>query len=262
MWHRTLPRSAAGTTLGSVMRTYSRFNFDPLENCVACTRKSDSFFCCLPSVSLQAFDDLTFTNIYPKGTILMSEGEALHGILHLCQGSVKLSISSDDGKTLITRIAEPGEALGLSAVISGNPSNVTAETLTPSQVNFVRRDDLLRLLSSSPPAAANALRQLAAECEVGTDRARAMELSQSAAAKLASVLLSWSAGHGIPTGVGIRIQVPMTHDDISHLLNTSRETVTRLLHDLRDEQVISMRGSTLIIHDKPWLEALVSLQPR
>lgn len=243
------------------MRTAPRYGFDLFENCVTCTWKSDSFFCELPPPSMQAFDDLTFTNIYPKGAILMSEGEAPRGIFQLCHGSVKLSISSEDGKTLTTRIAERGEALGLSAAISGNPSKVTAETLAPSQVNFVRREDFLRLLSSSTFAAANALRQLAAECEAGTDRVRAMELSQSAAAKLASLLLSWCAERGMTTESGIRMQVLMTHDDISHLINTSRETVTRLLRDLRDERVISVKGSNLIIHDKPWLEALVAPDP-
>ncbi len=240
------------------MRTIPRYGFDLFENCLACTWRSSSFFCELPSSSLQAFDDLTFTNIYPKGAVLMSEGEAPRGIFQLCHGSVKLSISSEDGKTLITRIAAQGEALGMSATISGNPSKVTAETLAPSQVNFVRRDDFLRLLSSSTFAAANALRQLAGECEAGTDRVRTMELSQSAAAKLANLLLSWCADRGMTTDGGIRMQVLMTHDDISHLINTSRETVTRLLRDLRDERVISVRGSNLTIHDKPWLEALVA----
>jgi CRP-like cAMP-binding protein len=48
----------------------------------------------------------------------------------------------------------------------------------------------------------------------------------------------------------------MTHDDISHLINTSRETVTRLFRDLRDERLISVKGSNVIIHDKLRLEEL------
>jgi CRP/FNR family transcriptional regulator, cyclic AMP receptor protein len=241
------------------MRGLQRYGFDLFENCQACTWRTAGFFCSLPPAALQAFDALTFTNIYPKGAILFSEGETPRGIFHLCNGSAKLSISSEDGKTLITRIVEQGESLGLSAVISGKPSKVTAETLSPSQVNFVRRDDFLRFLVSCPEGAANALRQLAAECEAGTDRVRAMELSQSAAGKLASLLLAWCAERGTKTDGGIRMQVLMTHDDISHLINTSRETVTRLLRDLRDERVISVKGSSLIIHNKTRLESLIAL---
>jgi CRP/FNR family transcriptional regulator, cyclic AMP receptor protein len=240
------------------MRGSQRYGFDLFENCQACTWRGPSFFCQLPSETLQAFDALTFTNIYPKGAILFSEGETPRGIFQLCHGSVKLSISSEDGKTLITRIVEQGEPLGLSATISGNPSKVTAETLEPSQVNFVRREDFLRFVRGSTVAATNALRQLAAECEAGSERVRAMELSQSAAGKLAGLLLSWCAERGKSSETGIRMQMLMTHDDISHLINTSRETVTRLLRDLRDEQVISVKGSSLTIHNKPRLEELVA----
>ena len=240
------------------MRGIPRYGFDLFENCLACTWRNASFFCELPAAHLQTFDALTFTNIYPKGAILFSEGEMPRGIYQLCHGSVKLSITSEEGKTLITRIVEQGEALGMSATLSGNPSKVTTETLAPSQVNFVRRDDFLKFLDSTTVASANALRQLAAECEAGTDRIIAIELCRSAVGKLASLLLSWCAERGMTTDGGIRMQVLMTHDDISHLINTSRETVTRLLRDLRDENVISVKGSNLIIHDKPRLEALVA----
>jgi CRP/FNR family transcriptional regulator, cyclic AMP receptor protein len=242
----------------SVTRGTQRYGFDLFENCLACSWRGEGFFCQLPAQALKDFDALTFTNIYPKGAILFSEGEPSRGIFQLCHGSVKLSMSSEDGKTVITRIVEQGEALGLSSAISGNPGRVTAETLVPSQVNFVRRDDFLRFLNTSTVASANALRQLAIECEAGADRVKAMELSQSATGKLAGLLLSWCAERGRSTEGGIRVQVLMTHDDISHLINTSRETVTRLLRDLRDERVISVKGSNVIIHDKPRLERLVA----
>lgn len=240
-----------------VNRGTQRYGFDLFENCLACSWRGEGFFCQLPAEVLKEFDALTFTNIYPKGAVLFSEGEPTRGIFQLCHGSVKLSMSSEDGKTLITRIVEQGEALGLSSAISGNPSRVTAETLVPSQVNFVRRDDFLRFLNTSIAASVNALRQLAIECEAGATRVKAMELSPSATGKLAGLLLSWCAERGLSTDSGIRVQVLMTHDDISHLINTSRETVTRLFRDLRDEKMISVKGSNVIIHDKVRLERLV-----
>jgi hypothetical protein len=47
------------------------------------------------------------------------------------------------------KMAEPGEALGLSAVISGTPYELTAETAGPCQVNFIDRDALMRSIPSS-----------------------------------------------------------------------------------------------------------------
>ena len=56
------------------------------------------------------------------------EGQTPRGIVVLCSGKVKLSTTSRDGKVLILKMADPGEALGLSAVISGTPYELTAET--------------------------------------------------------------------------------------------------------------------------------------
>ena len=64
----------------------------------------------------------------------------------LCKGRVKLSICASDGKTLILKIAEPGEVLGLSATVSGKAYELTAETIDPCQVNFVKREDFLHFL--------------------------------------------------------------------------------------------------------------------
>jgi CRP/FNR family transcriptional regulator len=243
----------------SVTMRGSPYGFSSIENCQTCTWRQDGFFCQLPRETLAAFDAMTFTNVYPEGAILFSEGQAPRGVFMLCHGTVKLSISSGEGKTLITHVAEQGEILGISACISGATHNIAAETLEPSQVNFVRREDFLRCVAAYPAASSNALRQLSLECDAGSDHIRALGLSRSAAEKLAHLLLSWCLQHGTITENGTRVQVLMTHDDISQLIGTSRETVTRLLRDFRDQRIVSIKGSNLIVHNKAALEALVLL---
>lgn len=241
------------------MRGTPPYGFTLFENCGSCRWPSSRFFCELPEEALAAFDALTFTNVYPAGAILFSEGQPVRGVFMICHGSVKLSISSGEGKTLITRVAEAGEMLGLSSTVSGNPYKSSAETLEPSQINFVRREDFVRFLQRWPPGTAHALRQLTLECEAENDYIRALNLSQSAAEKLANLLLRWCNHHGTETEGGTRVQVLMTHDDISQVIGTSRETVTRLLKDFRDQKMISIKGSNLIVHDRAGLEAMVML---
>lgn len=242
------------------MRRPPPYGFALFENCLTCKWRGDRFFCQLePEEVLKEFDGITFTNVYPEAAILYAEGQLPRGVFLLCHGSAKLSISSEDGKTLITRVAEAGELLGLSSAISGNPYKASAETLEPSQVNFVKREDFLRFLETYARASANANRQLADECEAGADYIRALGLSHSAAEKLANLLLSWCSHHGKETENGTRVQVLMTHEDISQRIGTSRETVTRLLKEFREQNIISVKGSNLIVLDKAALEALVLL---
>ena len=240
------------------MRT-APYGFELFENCVACKWRMEDFFCNLDEKALKSFDTLAFTNVYPEGAVLFAEAQPPRGIFLICRGSAKLSISAGDGKTLITHIAQAGEVLGISSVFTGNPYKSTAETLEPTQVNFVRRDDFLRFVQQYQEACMKGARQLSQECEADADHIRALGLSHSAAEKLAHLLLSWAAQRGKQSDAGLRVQLLMTHEDISQLIGTSRETVTRLLKEFRDKKIIAIRGSALTILNQPALEALVLL---
>ena len=240
------------------MRT-TPYGFEFFENCLTCKWRSDRFFCNLDQTALKAFDDLAFTNVYPEGAVLFAEAQPPRGIFLICRGSAKLSISAGDGKTLITHIAQQGEVLGIASAFTGNPYKSTAETLEPTQVNFVRREDFLRFVQQYQDSCVKAAKQLSQECEADADHIRALGLSHSAAEKLAHLILSWCMQRGKDTDTGTRIQLLMTHEDISQLIGTSRETVTRLLKEFRDKKIIAIRGSALTVLNKPALEALVLL---
>ena len=84
-------------------------------------------------------------SIVSPGAILFVEGQAARGIFVLCSGKVNLSTTSKDGKILILKTAGPGEALGLSASVSGTNYETTAETATPCLVNFIERKHFMEL---------------------------------------------------------------------------------------------------------------------
>lgn len=237
----------------------SPYGFELFESCVECRWRSPGFLCDMEKDALETLDRLAFTNVAPQHSILFSEGEAPRGAYLLCHGSAKESIASGDGKTLIIHVAHAGEALGLAAVIAGHEYRVTAETLEPTQVKFLKRESLLRLMEQFPRAARNACHQLALGAERDNEQIRSIGLSHSAAEKLAHLILSWCAEGGRQAEGGMRVQVLMTHQDISQLIGTSRETVTRLLKEFRDRGIVSIRGSTLIVHNLAALEALVTM---
>jgi len=236
----------------------SQHGFDALETCTTCAWRTDRYFCALSPQALEVFDRIAFTTVYPAGSVLFSEGESPRAIYMVCKGTAKLSIASHDGKTLITHIAHGGEVLGLASAITGHDARTTAETLEPSQVKVVRRDDFTRLLGEHADVASQTSRQLAEECEAWNDDVRSIALSHSAAEKLAHLLLTWCDETGQETPEGTRIQVLMTHHDISQLIGTSRETVTRLLRAFRQRGLIAVKGSTLVIRNRLALETFIA----
>jgi len=237
----------------------SRYGIEICNQCDACKWRTDSFFCQFDPETLAAFDRITFSNVYPDGALLYAEGEVPSGLYILCTGQVKLTISSGSGKTLIKRIVQPGETLGLSSVLSGNAYKSTAETVRPSQLKFVKREEFTRFIAEHRDVQFNIARQLIEECESDANQIRALGLANSAAERLAQLLLAWCDEAGQPSQSGMRFPVAMTHEDISQLIGTSRETVTRLLKSFKEKKILTVRRSSMTLHKKGDLEDLILL---
>jgi CRP/FNR family transcriptional regulator len=234
----------------------SPYGLPIIENCLICNLRSERFFCDLPKTALAAFEKIKYSSAAPPGAVLFVEGQAPRGMYVVCRGRVKLSTTSRDGKTLILRIAEPGEVLGLHATVSGKPYELTAEALQASQLNFVKRDDFLHFLEQHGDACLRAAQHLSQNCQSAYEMIRSLGLSHSVTEKMARLLLEWSE-QGENTKDGVRIKIALTHEEIAQLVGTSRETVTRVLSDFRKQQIAQLRGSTLLIRNKPALEKLV-----
>jgi CRP/FNR family transcriptional regulator len=240
------------------MCVLSPYGLDIIENCFTCKLRAEKVFCDLSEAALQSFEAIKYATAYPKGAVLFVEGQAPRGIFVLCKGRVKLSISSSDGKTLILKISEAGEVLGLSATVSGKPYELTAETIDPCQVNFVKREDFLRFLREHADACFRVAEQLSEKYNAACHEIRSLGLSHSAAEKLAKLMLEWISKNGEAQKQEPRLKLSLTHEEIAQMIGTSRETVTRLFAELKKRQILQSKGSTLVIRNKGALRALAS----
>ena len=236
----------------------SPYGLDIIEDCLSCKMRAEHIFCDLPPTALNSFEAIKYATAYPKGAVLFVEGQAPRGIFVLCKGRVKLSICSTEGKTLILKIAEPGEVLGLSATVSGKTYELTAETIDPCQVNFVKREDFLRFLKDHADACFRVAEQLSDKYNTACREIRSLGLSHSAAEKLSKLLLEWSSRSGESNKQEPRVRLSLTHEEIAQMIGTSRETVTRLFAELKKRQIVVARGATLVIRNKAALRALAT----
>ena len=234
----------------------SPYGLDIIESCFTCKLRAERIFCDLPTAALQSFETIKYSSAYPKGAVLFVEGQSPRGIFVLCNGRVKLSISASDGKTLILKIAEPGEVLGLSASVSGKPYELTAETIDPCQVSFVKREDFLRFLHEHSETCFRVAEQLSDKYNTACHEIRSLGLSHSAAEKLAKLLLVWSSKASESAKKEPCFKMALTHEEIAQMIGTSRETVTRLLAELKKRQIVHLKGSTLVIRNKAALAAI------
>jgi CRP/FNR family transcriptional regulator, cyclic AMP receptor protein len=228
------------------------------DGCASCNLRPSESFCGLSARAAQALGSIRRMSSYPAGAILFMEGEQARGVYIVCQGRVKLLTTNSDGKTLIFKIAKPGEILGLNATLSGTPHEITAETLQPAQLAYVSREDFLKFIRENGDACLRVAQHLGRDCHSAYEVIRSIGLSNSVEEKLARFLLDWS-NSGQSTNVGLKVKLALTHEEIAQLIGCSRESVSRSFSDFKRKHLVEVNGATLVLQDKEALETLAAM---
>ena len=234
----------------------SPYGLNILDDCTTCPVREQHLFCNLSPSLVQRLDAITSPAIYPRGAMLFLEGQRGRGAFVLCAGKVKLSTSSREGKTIITKIAGHGDVLGLSATISNHPYEVTAEMMEPGQANFIAADALLQFLHDYGEVALRVAQQLSRNYYSAYEEIRTLGLTTSPGQRFAKLLLGWSAERG-DSDHSLHLHLMLTHEEIAEMMGTTRETVSRLFADFKKRQIIQSKGSSLVILNKFALEGMV-----
>jgi CRP/FNR family transcriptional regulator, cyclic AMP receptor protein len=234
----------------------SPYRLDKIESCLTSNMRVEGLFCDLSKTAVQAFERIKIATTYPKDAILFLEGQAPCSVFVLCSGQMRLSICTGDGKRFVFRHSQPGDVLGLSAAVSGKPYQFTAETVEPSQLKFVKREDFIRFLKDNADACFKVTEQLSLKYSNACHEVRSLGLSHSVGEKLAKLLLEWNDRNGESTEDQARLRVTITHDEIAQMIGSCRETVTRLFAGLKKRRIVEWKGSTLLIRDVRALKAL------
>jgi len=191
---------------------------------------------------------------YSRGELLFVEEETPTHVFVICSGRVKLTLTSRDGKVVILRVVGPGGILGLSAGMSGTLNETSAEAIEPCRVKAIRVIDFLRFLEMHPEASAEATTCLLSDYRVTLNNVCRLALPTTVAGRLASLLLEWLDAHPASSSHERRFILTLTQEEIASMVNTSRETVSRVLHQFQEEKLISIKGASVTILQPEALE--------
>lgn len=188
--------------------------------------------------------------LHARGKVLFAEGEPARGVHVLRTGRAMVSISSSEGRVVILRLAQAGDVLGLNAVLQNAAYETTVKTLEPCRTDFISHAELLELMQKSQTATQAITKILSRELAELTNRARSLVLPQTAAAKLARLLLELCSENSLDKF--------FTHEEFAQMICSSRETVTRLLANLDKRQIIRVISGTIQICDRAALQMIAA----
>ena len=224
------------------------------NDCANCTLRKEGDFCQLSNPLMSLFNEIGHISLYPPGAALLVEGQIPQGIHIVCSGRAKLSVEARDGKTVILKIAENRDVMGLSAMVSGRPSPIRVTTIGNCQIKFVEQDDFMRLLETDSRMAMACAIMVAREVNAAFGDVHDLLLARSSTEKLVRLLLSWVERE--PRNRDIRVESEFTHEEMAQMIGSSRETVTRLMSEMKRKELIRVEGTKLVIPNRIALQAI------
>lgn len=193
---------------------------------------------------------------YSRGDSLFLEGHPSQCVYMILSGRVKLSVTSREGKTMILRLAEAGDVLGLSAAMNAGDHEVSAEAFDYCRVKVIRSKDFIEFLRHYPEAAMEATQCVLREYNYMFKDVCRLGLPTTVAGRLANLLIDWVDTRHQSGHTDSRVMVPLTQEEIAGMTGTSRETVSRILQQFQREKIISIKGAALTVLQPQALEAM------
>lgn len=202
----------------------------------------------LEDKDLQKIVHLGTRQKYKKGNIVVLEQESGAALFVIISGKVKVVRMDEDGREVILSMFGPGEFFGEMSLLDGMARSASVVATVKSELFMIHRRDFLELLHEYPSVAISLLAELAMRLRKADMQIKSLSL-KDAAGRVANVLLMLSDDLGVFRKGKVEIEDMPLQQDIANMAGTSRETVSRMLHQfIRDGQV-QLKGNKLIIND-------------
>lgn len=189
-------------------------------------------------------------NLFRQG-LIFSEGDPGNGFYILRDGKVKIFKLSPEGKEQILHVFGPGEPFGEVPVFAGSNFPANAVCLEKSSLVFFPRSAFVDLITVNPALALNMLAVMGRRLRQFTEMIDALSLKE-VPGRLATHLLLLSKKPGQEKD----FELELSKTQLAALLGTIPETLSRVLGRLRQEKLIRLEGSRIIIVDRDGLEEL------
>ncbi len=207
---------------------------------------SEELFRGIPQGETRKILGLCTERRFSPDAAIFHEGDPANALCIVKVGLVKLVSLSEKGTDSILHILRPGEIFG-ELIVDEARRPFTAVAMTDVTVSILKRKDLLDLFSSLPTFQRNFLRMLSARL-LRVEQDFADLLNAWAYHRLARELLHLAEDLGVETPGGTLIPIHLTHEDLSNLIGTARETVTIQLQKFEEMGLIRREGRRIVVN--------------
>ncbi len=195
---------------------------------------------------------------YDSGAVLSDPESRPERTFYCASGTLKVTKLLASGREILITILQAGSLWSDRAVLNGYWREVFIEAMEPSDVYAVENAAFEAFLVARPERLTSFMQRVS---EQVSDALTLLDdfRGRDVASRLARVLVKFSQQYGVPTDRGVRIDLPVTHQDLANMIGTARETVSRNMARFRQKGYVrdAAAGQALELLDLRSLEALI-----
>ena len=215
--------------------------------------RKQPIFCDLDPEALDQLCRYAKHTTLKRGTTIVSKGDPGNSLIVVISGTIKISVSSPDGRSAILNLIGPGEIFGEVAVLDGLSRTADATANSNCEIYVIDRRDFIPFVRSQPALAMKFIELLCTRLRWTSDQVEEVIL-QNLPGRLASALLRLTEKHKLaPAGRTIAI----TQQEISEMVGMTRESINKQLRAWAAQNWVRLEHGAIVVLDVASLRELV-----
>lgn len=202
----------------------------------------------LTDEELERIAAIAIPRSYPKKALIFAEGCPREAVYFIVEGLVKTFKVDTNGHEQIVSLLGKGDMFPHTGFFDQSPYPANAEAVKRSQIFAIPIHSFEQLLLSTPTIAVKVLRVMGAKIRELQEKLQELTY-KDVRQRIISILLRLAEAHGTTQGEAVVLRLPVTHQDLASMAGTTRESVNRMLNELRRRQILKMDRNHIILHD-------------
>lgn len=207
-----------------------------------------SLFSVLNQEELYKVQAITTKRTYQKKEFVFMEGEKKEAVFFIQSGAVKTFKVDKNGNEQIMNILHEGEMFPHIGLFDESPYPATAEVIQKAELLLIPINDFENLMLSHPQIAVKMMKIMSQKISTLTQRIQTL-ISQDILHRVVFSLIRLALESGKQNRNKVFIDIPITNRDFANMIGSTRETVNRVLNQLKKENLIDFNRNGILIND-------------
>jgi len=217
--------------------------------------KNSLLFSGLSEPDLAELATITVRRKFKKGESLFCEGDQANGFYLLVSGGIKLCRMSHDGREKVLHFVKPPETFAEAAFFGDGRYPAEARALETGEALYLPKEGFMELMGRNPNFTFNLVASLSMMLRKFARQIEELSFAD-VTSRLASFLVRRAADKSTSYGGITYIDLGVRKGELASRLGTASETISRTLRKLKDEGIIEVQGSKVVIHQMEKLQQL------